>query len=176
MQAQLELGKETVEFVPLILSLMWICPDCNQKFVNRNQSHSCDHFTMTQFLESKPRRAVQLYRHFLSEYRKIGLFELHPVKTRIALLTKMRFCAIDRIGRDFIDIHLVLTKPCPGRSFRRIDNPANRFFVHHLRIQRKSDITDDVRHCMRLAYKVGKREHLKTRQLYARPIRGVTTA
>ncbi len=140
---------------------LWICPKCGQKFVNRNQSHSCGRYTVQQFLEGKPKKGIVLFRHFLAEYRKIGRFELHPVKTRIALLTEMRFCAINKVGPDFIDIHLVLTAPHRDAGFRRIDDLANRFFIHHLRIRRTSDMTPDVKCCMRLAYRVGKREHLE---------------
>jgi len=143
---------------------MWTCPRCRQNFVHRNQSHSCGRFTVKQFLEGKPGKAVALFRYFLAEYRKIGRFELHPVKTRIALLTEMRFCAINKIGSDFIDVHLVLTEPHPNDCFRRIENLANRFFIHHFRIRCKSDMTDDIRRCMKLAYKVGRREHIKSSQ------------
>lgn len=68
----------------------------------------------------------------------IGPFELHIVKTRVALLGQMRFCAVNGLGKDFIDIHLVLTEPYyDHHCFRRIENIDDRFFVHHLRIQRK---------------------------------------
>ncbi len=141
---------------------MWTCPNCGYKFVNRNQSHSCGNFTLTDFLEGKSKKAIALFEHFLSEYRKIGKFDLHPVKTRVALLTKMRFCSINKIGRDFVDVHFVLTKPYQNNScFRKIDNLADRFFVHHLRIQRRADLTLEVKRYMRLAYDVGNRNHIR---------------
>ena len=31
----------------------------------------------------------------------VGDFDIHPVKTRVALLAKMRFCSINKIGKDF---------------------------------------------------------------------------
>src|SRR5262245_3508831 len=85
---------------------MWTCAKCGHKFYNTNQSHSCGSHTVDDFLKGKTARAIALFRHFLSEYRRIGNFELHPVKTRVALLTKMRFCSINRVGEDFIDLHL----------------------------------------------------------------------
>ncbi len=140
---------------------MWTCPKCHQTFVNRNQSHSCGTYSVDRFLKGKSREGVALFRYFLAEFRKIGRFMLHPVKTRVALLTKMRFCAVNKIGPDFIDIHLVLTESHhEDQCFRRIENLGDRFYIHHLRIRRKSDISREVRKCMKLAYRIGNREHV----------------
>ncbi len=140
---------------------MWTCPKCKQRFVNRNQAHSCGNYTIAEFLEGKSKRAIGLFHHFISEYRKIGSFDLHPVKTRVALLTQMRFCAINKVGEDFIDAHLVLVRPYNrAKCFRRIDNLGNRFFIHHLRIRNKSDVNSEVIKYMRLALEVGNRKHI----------------
>ena len=107
-------------------------------------------------------KSIALFDHFIAEYRKIGKFELHPVKTRVALLTKMRFCSINRIGEDCIDVHFVLTKPYKDNScFRKIDNLANRFFVHHARLHNKSDVNAEMKKYMKLAYDVGNRKHVR---------------
>src|SRR5262249_18894903 len=131
------------------------------RFYNTNQSHSCGRHTVDDFLKGKTDRAIALFHHFLSEYRKIGEFELHPVKTRVALLTKMRFCSVNRVGEDFIDLHLVLTKPYRNPRVHKIDNFADRFYVHHLKIRHERDITSEVRRLMRLAYDVGNRKHVE---------------
>src|SRR5690242_6351865 len=120
---------------------MWTCPKCGHKFYNKNQSHSCGNLTVEDFLRGKSETSVDLFHYFLAEYNKIGDFELHPVKTRVALLTKMRFCSINKIGKDFIDVHFVLTQPYhESLRFYRVDNLANRFFVHHTKIYGKKDI------------------------------------
>ena len=141
---------------------MWTCPKCKHQFFNKNQSHSCGGYTVNDFLRGKPAKSIELFNSFLSEYRRIGLFELHPVKTRVALLTKMRFCAINKIGADHIDIHLVLTSLFKDAScFCKIDNLANRFFVHHVRLYDNDDITDELKKYMTMAYEVGNRVHVK---------------
>jgi hypothetical protein len=141
---------------------MWTCPKCHHQFYNKNQSHSCVNYTVDDFLSGKPAKSVELFNLFLDEYRKIGPFELHPVKTRVALLTKMRFCAINKIAADYIDIHLVLTSLFEDAScFYKIDNLANRFFVHHARLYNKEDITGELKKYMALAYQVGGRAHVR---------------
>jgi hypothetical protein len=141
---------------------MWTCPRCHHQFYNKNQSHSCGAFTVDDFLKDKPEKSVKLFHFFLDEYRKIGPFDLHPVKTRVALLAKMRFCSINKIGINYIDIHLVLTQLFGHTScFYKIDNLANRFFVHHARLYGHDDVTDELRKYMVIAYEVGNRAHVK---------------
>ncbi len=148
---------------------MWTCPKCKHKFCNRNQSHSCGNYSVEGFLERKSQKAIALFKYFLSEYRKIGDFELDPVKTRVALVSRMRFSSVNRIGKDFIDVHFVLVQQYPeARCFQRIENIGNRFFVHHLRIRDKADLNAEIKKYMKLAYAVGKREHLRGRQTKTR--------
>lgn len=121
---------------------MWTCPKCNQKFYNRNQSHSCGKFLIADFLSGKTDKAVGLFNSFLKQYRHIGEFELHPVKTRVALLTGLRFASINKLGRDYLDGHLVLTEEFhKPKIFYKVNNLNDRFFVHHFRIYHAWDIS-----------------------------------
>ena len=144
---------------------MWICPKCGHQFFNKNQSHSCGGYTVDDFLKGKSGQSVQLFHDFLSVYGEIGPFDLHPVKTRVALLTQMRFCSINKIGPDHIDIHLVLTSLFDETlCFYKIDNLANRFFVHHARLYNKDDITAELKKYMSMAYEVGNRAHVNSKK------------
>ncbi|MES1224496.1 MAG: hypothetical protein ABUT20_53880, partial [Bacteroidota bacterium] len=79
----------------------------------------------------KPAKSIELFNAFIAAYRTIGPIELYPVKSSVALLTQMRFCSLNKMGSDYIDIHLVLTESHESFVFYKIDNLANRFFVHH---------------------------------------------
>jgi len=144
---------------------MWTCPKCEHQFYNKNQSHPCGGYTVDYFLKGKSEYSIGLFHDFLAGYRKIGAFELHPVKTRVALLTQMRFCSVNKIAADHIDIHLVLTALYEHTlCFYKIDNPANRFFVHHARIYDHEDFTAELHHFMALAYEVGNRKHVVSKK------------
>src|SRR5687768_1864686 len=142
---------------------MWTCPVCKHKFYNRNQAHSCVMVTVDDFLQGKPEEMILLFRQFLSKYMEIGAFEIHPVKTRVALLKLMRFASVNRITKDHLDIHLVLTSPCNDPLFYKIDNLDNRFFVHHFRLSKASDITPQLERYMKKAYQVGERKHIRNK-------------
>ena len=141
---------------------MWTCPKCKQKFVNANQWHSCGQNTVDNFLANKTEKAIELYDYIITEFGKIGDFELHPAKTRIALNKKMRFASINRLGKNFLDGHLVFTEKFDGSPcFHRIEIVTKRAFVHHFRLYSKDDLTDELKKYMRLAYKIGTRQHLE---------------
>ncbi len=143
---------------------MWTCPKCRQKFVNTNQWHSCGQNTLENFLANKTEKTIELYNHIIKEFRAIGDFELHPAKTRIALNKKMRFASINRLGKDFLDGHLVLTKRFDKTlCFHRIEVVTARACVHHFRLCTKDDLTDELKEYMRMAYEVGTRQHLERR-------------
>ena len=140
---------------------MWTCPRCKHSFYNRNQAHSCGHFTVQDFEKGKSEISVRLFHLFLEKYREIGDYELHPVKTRVALLTKIRFAAVNRLAKDSLEGHFVLTAAYPDDTvIFKIDNLNNRFFVHHFRLSQPADINKALLKYMRLAYAVGQREHI----------------
>ena len=142
---------------------MWTCPKCRHQFYNKNQSHSCGSYTVDDFLKGRPAESIWLFESFLDAYRRIGPFDLHPVKTRVALLTQMRFCSINKIGSNYIDIHLVLVQPfADAACFYKIDNLGDRFFVHHARLCKESDITSaELTKFMEMAYQTGLRLHVQ---------------
>lgn len=144
---------------------MWTCPKCKQEFVNKNQSHSCGQFSVDRFLLNKPPIAVELFWTFLEKYKEVGEYKLHPVKTRVALLTQTRFASINKLGTDYLDGHLILTELHSDESvFHKIDNLNNRLFVHHFRLRKPDDINKVLMKYMRLAYRIGQREHIKAKE------------
>jgi hypothetical protein len=138
---------------------MWVCPKCKQRFVNTSQSHSCGSYSVENFLKNKSDHGVALFKAFLRAYDSIGPYTLHPVKTRVALLTKMRFASVNRIGTKFLSGHLVLTTAQPPELFHRIDNLNNRYFVHHFKIYTAKDLLP-LKKYFKMAYATGNRDHI----------------
>lgn len=144
---------------------MWTCPKCNQKFVNTNQWHSCGQNTVGEFLADKTDISLNLYKQLISEFKNIGDFELHPAKTRIALNKNMRFASINKLGKDYLDAHLVFTQRFEDSlCFHKIDTVTDNAHVHHFRLYHKEDITDELIMYLERAYKIGMREHLNKKK------------
>lgn len=136
---------------------MWTCPECDQKFLHKNQFHSCNERTVESFIQGKSDHIIELFHYFIKEYQKLGEFVLHPAKSRIAFAAKIRFGYIARIGSDFIDIALTFNKPYKENlCFYRIGEvPGGKIFQHYIRLQYKDDINDEVKKFMKMALQAG---------------------
>ena len=140
---------------------MWTCPECKAQFVTRNLWHSCVRMTSDEWLKSKPTRGVELYKHFLNEYRKIGPITLHTVKSRIAFMVQIRFSGVNKIKEDFIEGAFLLPENIDDERFFRVEFIPPIYFVHRFRLHDKSEIDDSFRKYMKMAYEMGERKHLK---------------
>ena len=141
---------------------MWQCPICKARFYNKNQSHSCGQYSLDTYLKGKSSHSIALFNALIKAFEQLGPFELHPVKTRVALYTKMRFASINKLGKDHLDGHIVLTESKHDKPlFFKIENLKNRFYIHHFRIYTPEDITKDLKKIFSMAYDVGQRKHIK---------------
>ncbi|MFB9862759.1 DUF5655 domain-containing protein [Rufibacter immobilis] len=131
---------------------MWTCPTCTQSFLRANQTHSCLEKTEADFLRGKSAVTVDLYHHFLTQYRTIGDFKIHPAKTMISLAKNTRFCSIFQFGRNFLDVYLPLDRVYDNtlcfHKIGQLDKQIN----HFLRFYDVEDVNEEVLHYMRLAY------------------------
>jgi hypothetical protein len=141
---------------------MWTCPKCQALFVQKNSAHSCVKTTVAEFLKGKPKRGVELFKHLISEFKKIGPVKLHPVKTRIAIMVDVRFAAINRIGQDSIDGHFWLKEKIKSPKFFKIEQVGKSDFIHRFRLSDESQIDAEFRKHMKAAYAIGQRRHLKS--------------
>ncbi len=137
---------------------MWTCPKCQQQFVNTNQWHSCNQNTVSNFLEGKSKKSLELYHLLMEAFSQFGPFELHPAKTRIALNNRMRFAAINRLGKDFLTGHLVLDqRQEQATCFFRIDSVTKKAHVHHFKIFDRKDLNAELLAFMKMTYQLGEK-------------------
>lgn len=139
---------------------IWTCPECAQKFLHKNQFHSCNDRTVDSFFEGKPDEVIELFRYFMDEYQRIGGFVLHPAKSRIAFAARIRFGYISRVGKNFMDVAFTFNKPYHDNlCFYRIGEvPGGKIFQHYLRLRYKDDINNEVRKFMKMALQAGNKE------------------
>lgn len=134
-----------------------MCPECGAKLVTRNLSHSCVKRTVAEFFADKPRSGVALAKALIAEARKLGPLTLHPVKTRIALMHRVRFAAIYRIGEGVIRGHIWLRERRASSRFARIEQ-LGKDFLYHFVVSAEQPIDAELRRFLALAY----RSHLKS--------------
>jgi hypothetical protein len=137
---------------------MWTCPLCRQKFVNRNQVHSCNDTILDDFLRDRSLHTISLFWRFVEVYQQLGKVTIHPTKSMIAFAAKTRIAYAIRLGKDFVDIVFPFERPYfDNLCFRKIAQvPGQQQYNHHLRLTHSEDINAEVRKFMKLAYDLGK--------------------
>jgi hypothetical protein len=140
---------------------LWTCLKCKRQFANTNQSHSCAAFFVEDFLRGKDAKAVELYEKFAALVRKCGVVKLAPAKTRIGFQVRMIFAAVNKLSRNGLDAHVILTRRLDHSRFSRIEEITPTCFVHHFRIKNEAELDDEVLSWLKEAYRVGKQEHLQ---------------
>lgn len=115
--------------------------------------------TLDEFLHGKSDHTLELFHHFVEEYRKIGTVTVHPAKTMIGIATsRKRIAYITQLGKSFIHVVFPFEKPYSDNlCFQKIAQvPGDaKQFNHHFRMLTKADINKEVLTFMRLAYKLG---------------------
>jgi hypothetical protein len=118
-----------------------------------NEDRSLDHF-----FKGKSEHTLELFHHFVNEYRKIGSVTVHPAKTMIGIATpRKRIAYVTQLGKNFVHIVFPFQEPYPDNlCFQKIANvPGDQQYNHHLRLLARGDVNAEVKKFMKLAYQKG---------------------
>ena len=120
---------------------------------------AADYKSLDDFLAGKSAYTVDLFRHFIKQFQKIGKIEVLPAKTMIGIATpRKRIAYVTQLGKNFI--HVVFpfaTAHEDNLCFQKIaqvPGDTNQF-NHHFRMLNKDDVNEEVRRFMKLAYEEG---------------------
>src|SRR5210317_1295670 len=73
---------------------MWTCPNCNRQFKNRNQDHSCGHFTIEQVFEKRPPEIYTIFKKIHNKVSSFGDMQIRAVKNGVMFSVKSTFLAL----------------------------------------------------------------------------------
>ena len=134
---------------------MWECPKCGRLFTRPGQSHSCGPFSVARFLEGKSAQAIQLYQRFEELVTGVEDVLVAPAKTRIRFQNRRVFAAVNRIGDNHLDIHIVTALPIHSERIRRIEQLSPATSVNHLRVNNEQDLDGELTEWLRRGYQWG---------------------
>lgn len=143
----------------MALKNLWICPKCGRRFANRNQSHSCGHYTIKQHLKGKSLHVIALHKRFLELVMQCGSVIVAPNKTRIGFQVRMIFAPVS-LKQGGLNCHVVLSRRLQNPRFTRIEAISPQNHVHHFRIQSMDELDDEVHAWLKEAYQVGEQKRL----------------
>jgi hypothetical protein len=141
------------------LKNLWKCPKCGRRFANRNQTHSCGHYSVKKHLKGKRPHVIALYEELAERVEQCGPVTLAPTKTRIGFQVRMIFAAVS-LREGSLYCHVVLSRRLENPRFTRIQSLSPRNHVHHFRVQSTEELDHEVAAWLQEAYKVGEQKHL----------------
>lgn len=139
---------------------LWTCPECERRFVNRDQTHSCGRYTVAEHLKGKSSQVKSMYERFVELVKSCGPVEIVPAKTRIGFQVRMIFAVLS-VNKSGLACHVVLSRRLEDPRFTRIESLSPRNHVHHFRIRALEELDDEVVAWLKEAYQVGEQKHLR---------------
>src|SRR5262249_12099044 len=130
---------------------LWECPRCGAKLIAKNLSHACGAHSIETFLKGKSEIGRDLFRRFVALIARCGPYEVAPAKSRVAFMAAVRFASVNRVGRDFIDVHLVLPRTIDSPRLRRVEH-LGKLHVHYLRLRDRGDFDRELADWLCQAY------------------------
>ena len=98
---------------------LWECPACGQRFVTRNMSHSCGHYSLDEQFEGADARVREVFDALLRAVQELGPVHVYAQKTRIVFQTRGRFVAVTPRKRHVAQAAPAACGDLPGRVAAR---------------------------------------------------------
>lgn len=111
---------------------------------------------MDEHLLGKPEGSVELYRKFEGLALGLGEVEIAPAKTRIGFQNQRIFAAVNRIGQQHLDVHIVTSQPIKSQRVRRVNALDQTCYVNHLHIRSPEELDGELLDWLRQGYEWGK--------------------
>lgn len=122
--------------------------------------HSCSRYTLGDIFKGKDPHLRKLFSKYVQMVRQCGPVTVYAQKTRIVIQTRARFtCAIPR--KHWLECTLWLKRKVSNPLFTRVDEFAQRDFVHYFRIAKEEDLDRRLMPFIREAYSVGNQEYVR---------------
>jgi hypothetical protein len=139
---------------------LWTCPACRRQFKNRNQAHSCGHFTVEQLLDGKPPEIIELFQRLADLIQRCGDVFVAPTKTRVLFKVRTVFATV-AVAKNWLGVVFVLGRRL---THRRIKKAQEEYpgIVHFLRIEKAEDLDADLVGWLQDAYDYRKQKDERT--------------
>jgi len=129
----------------------WICPNCGRNFARKNQSHSCELFSIKKHhFEKGTPLTIQLYNRFISIFQNFEPILIESLKNIIAIKKNSQFCTI-QIQKMALKIifrsHTLFSSP------RLILMPIQeKLYYYRFKIHKLDEIDEELTDWMHQAY------------------------
>jgi len=137
---------------------LWTCPKCGWQFVTRNLWHSCTRVPLDKHFRGKDPVVRKIFDKLVAALRKNGPLTIVTSKTRITLMTRIRFLALTPQKKK-LSGGLALTH----RVRHPLLRPGLRYgtlYGYSFRLADPKQIDTAFRKLLAEAYAIGQQKHL----------------
>jgi hypothetical protein len=125
-------------------------------------SHACGQYTVEAFLENRPQAARELFDGFVRLASSCGPVTFAPAKTRVAIMARTRFCAVNSLSSTSLRAHFVLPYRLEHPRIHRVE-VVGPLLVHHVTLTDVGQLDDELREWLCASYRLmGCQERLRT--------------
>lgn len=136
---------------------LWTCPRCGARFETRNRLHSCGPWTVDMFLKGKGPKAHAFFNRFMEMAERCGPVTVSPLKTRVTIMVRIRFAAIQRVSEESVTVSFWLKRKIESTRFQRVDFLPPNKWLYTLRINSLDELDDEIQEWLYESYKFGAR-------------------
>ena len=136
---------------------LWTCPKCGNRFVTKNQYHSCHAYTLDTPFAGKPEHIRSLFDQLRTRVEACGPVTLVPYRDQVGFMVRVRFAAAVPKNR-WLDVGLFLRRRIDDRRFHRVETLDPNTHVHLMRITSADQLDDTVSGWLAEAYAVGRQD------------------
>lgn len=138
--------------MPKMHKSIWICQNCGRSFTRKNQSHSCELYSIEgHHLNNIPVETVQLYRDLMSHVQKFGPISIESLKNIIALKKQSQFCSI-QVQKKALKIIFRLFSQLSSSRFTATSHQKDGRFYYQISIRSQEDLSAEFLDWMQHAY------------------------
>lgn len=131
--------------------MTWACPDCNKKFRNKNQWHSCYILTVEDHLKKKSENVKRTIVELLDQVKKFGPIEINPVKSTIQVKAGATFLSI-KPKKDHVELEFQLGEKLEDFPIHRAIRISGNRVLHFVFLESPEDITPQLIGWMKSSY------------------------
>lgn len=129
---------------------MWECPACGKSFQKREQWHSCAVVPLSHHFEGRPEAKEPFDAWLELLERECGAFRLSVARTRIGIVTRITFGAVE-VRRRHLRAHLLLPRWVDSPRFVKVEHMPP-WYVHVFELRDAADLDEELAGWARESY------------------------
>lgn len=136
---------------------MWTCPECDRKFRNENQAHSCSVVAVESHLEKKPPEVRMAYEKLIREVKKFGDVTITAVQNGILVSSESNFFSLKPKAK-YLEVEFLLDEERDEFPVHKIFRLSKKRIAHYIEIGSADEVDKHMLSFIHRAFKaVGNR-------------------